>query len=55
MLFTKESVLKTLDLKKDLKHLYAPSAKKVGFIQMPRLQFAMINGAIKKGYGLGSW
>lgn len=41
--------MKTLDLKKDLKYLYAPSAKKVEIVQVPRLQFAMIGGAIEKG------
>lgn len=41
--------MKTLDLKKDFKHLYQPSAKKVEIVQVPRLQFAMIDGAIEKG------
>ena len=41
--------MKTLDLKKDLKYLYAPSAKKVEIVNVPRLQFAMIDGAIEKG------
>jgi hypothetical protein len=41
--------MKTLDLKKAYKHLYQPSAKKVEIIQVPRLQFAMIDGAIEKG------
>lgn len=41
--------MKTLDLKKDLKAFYQPSAKKPGIIQMPRFQFAMIDGAIEKG------
>ncbi len=41
--------MKTLDLKKDLKYLYAPSAKKVEIVQVPRLQFVMIDGAIEKG------
>ncbi len=41
--------MKTLDLKKDLKYLYSPSAKKVEILQVPRLQFAMIDGAIEKG------
>lgn len=41
--------MKTLDLKKDLKFLYAPSAKKAETVQVPRLQFAMIDGAIEKG------
>ncbi len=41
--------MKTLDLKKQFKHLYMPSAKKVEAVQVPRLQFAMIDGAIEKG------
>ena len=41
--------MKTLDLKKEFKHLYQPSAKKVKVVQVPRLQFAMIDGAIEKG------
>ena len=41
--------MKTLDLKKDLKYLYAPSSKKVEIVAVPRLQFAMIDGAIEKG------
>ena len=46
--------MKTLDLKKELKHLYAPSAKKPEILQVPSLQFAMINGAIEKGYEPGN-
>ena len=41
--------MKTLDLKKDLKYLYQPSAKKVEILKVPNLQFAMIDGAIEKG------
>jgi len=41
--------MKTLDLKKELKHLYQPSAKKPVILQVPELQFAMIDGAIEKG------
>jgi hypothetical protein len=40
--------MKTLDLKKDLKYLYQPSAKKVEIVHVPCLQFA-IDGAIEKG------
>ena len=46
--------MKTLDLKKQFKHLYAPSAKKVKLVQVPKLQFAMIDGAIEKGYEPGT-
>ena len=41
--------MKILELKKQFKHLYQPSAKKVEAIQIPKLQFAMIDGAIEKG------
>jgi len=41
--------MKTLDLKKDLKAFYRPSAKKVEFIQVPRFNFLMIDGAIELG------
>lgn len=41
--------MKILDLKKQYKHLYQPSAKKVETVQVPKLQFAMIDGAIEKG------
>ena len=41
--------MKILDLKKEFKHLYQPSTKKVEILQVPRLQFAMIDGAIEKG------
>jgi hypothetical protein len=41
--------MKTLDLKKQFKHLYQPSAKKIESVQVPNLQFTMIDGAIEKG------
>ena len=41
--------METLDLKKELKYLYAPSAKKVEIVHVPGLQFLMIDGAIEKG------
>lgn len=46
--------MKTLDLKKDFKYLYAPSAKKVEIVQVPPLQFAMIDGFIEKGEAPGT-
>jgi hypothetical protein len=46
--------MRTLDLKKQFKYLYQPSAKKVEIVQVPCLQFAMIDGAIEKGYGPGN-
>ena len=44
-----EDGLKTLDLKKELKHLYQPSAKKPEILKVPKMQFAMVDGAIEKG------
>lgn len=41
--------MKNLDLKKQYKHLYQPSAKKIERVEVPNLQFAMIDGAIEKG------
>lgn len=41
--------MKTLDLKKELKHLYQPSAKNLEILKVPKMQFAMIDGAIEKG------
>lgn len=41
--------MKTLDLKQEYKSLYAPSARKVDIVQVPCLQFAMIDGAIETG------
>ncbi len=46
--------MKTLDLKKELKHLYQPSAKKIEILDVPRMQFAMIDGAIEKGEAPGT-
>jgi hypothetical protein len=41
--------MKTLDLKKQYKHLYQPSAKKIEMVKVPKLQFAMVDGYIEKG------
>jgi hypothetical protein len=46
--------MKKLDLKKQLRHLYAPSARKVETVKVPRLQFVMIDGRIEKGQGPGT-
>src|SRR5688572_1329046 len=46
--------MKTLDLKKQFKYLYQPSAKKIEAVQVPNLQFAMIDGAIEKGKAPGT-
>ena len=41
--------MKTLDLRKQYKEFYKPSAKKAVLVRVPCLQFAMIDGAIEKG------
>ncbi len=46
--------MKTLDLKKELKYLYVPSAKQIEVVQVPLLQFAMIDGAVEKGQEPGT-
>ena len=46
--------MKILDLKKQFKYLYQPSAKKIETVQVPNLQFAMIDGAIEKGKAPGT-
>lgn len=46
--------MKVLDLRKTYKNLYQPSAKKIEIVQVPKLPFAMIDGAIEKGYEPGN-
>lgn len=46
--------MKTLDLRKQYKYLFQPSAKKIEIVQVPNLQFAMVDGAIEKGSEPGS-
>jgi hypothetical protein len=41
--------MEKLDLRKDLKYLYAPSAKKVAVLDVPAFNFVMIDGAIEPG------
>lgn len=41
--------MQKIDLRKELKQLYAPSAKKVELVDVPEFQFAMIDGAIEPG------
>jgi hypothetical protein len=36
--------LEKIDLRKELKHLYAPSAKQVQVVEVPKFHFAMIDG-----------
>jgi hypothetical protein len=42
-----------IDLRKEYKHLYKPSAKKVEIVDVPPLKFAMIDGAIEPGASPG--
>jgi len=46
--------MEKLDLKKDLKHLYMPPSKVVTVIDVPKLQFLMIDGAIEPGMAPGT-
>ena len=46
--------MEILDLKKDLKAYYKPSAKKIEFIRVPRFQFLMVDGAIEPGLAPGT-
>ena len=39
--------MKKPDLRKKLKYLYAPSASKVEIVDVPRFNFAMIDGEIE--------
>lgn len=43
-----------LDLRKQFKGLYNPSARKVEVVDVPRFQFALIDGLIEPGLGPGS-
>lgn len=45
--------MQTLDLKKQFKQLYAPSAKTPEFVKVPLLQFVMIDGKIEPGHRPG--
>jgi hypothetical protein len=54
ILFLVEENMEKLDLKKELKYLYSPSAKKVEQLAVPRFQFLMINGAIEPGKDPGT-
>jgi hypothetical protein len=43
--------MEKLDLKKELKNLYLPSAKKIEVVDVPAMNFLMIDGAIETGHG----
>jgi hypothetical protein len=42
--FKKEIPMEKIDYKKQLKHLYAPSAKKVEVVEVPQMNFLMVDG-----------
>jgi hypothetical protein len=42
--------MRKLDLRKELKYLYQPSAKNVEVVEVPRFQFAMMDGEIEGRY-----
>lgn len=46
--------MQKLDLKKDLKYLYSPSARKVELVEVPRFNFLMVDGAIEPGMAPGT-
>lgn len=48
------SCMERLDLRKQLKHLYQPSAKRVEVVDVPELKFAMVDGAIEPECAPGS-
>jgi hypothetical protein len=39
-----EESMEKIDYKKKLKHLYKPSAKKVGIVEVPQMNFLMVDG-----------
>lgn len=45
--------METLDLRRQYKHLYNPPAKRVEIVDVPPLQFAMVDGLIPAGMGPG--
>jgi hypothetical protein len=46
--------MEKLDLRKQYKHLYKPSLKKVEVVDVPAFKFAMIDGQIEPGHGPSS-
>ncbi len=45
--------MEKLDLRKEYKHLYQPSAKKVEVVEAPPFQFAMVDGVMEPGASPG--
>ena len=46
--------MEKLDLKKDLKHLYSPSARKIELVEVPAMNFLMLDGAIEPDLAPGT-
>ena len=46
--------MKKLDLKRQYRDLYTPSARKISIVKVPRLQFLMIDGRIEAGEAPGT-
>jgi hypothetical protein len=46
--------IRKLDLRKELKPFMSPHANKVELVEIPRFQFAMIDGEIEPGHGPGT-
>ncbi len=46
--------MEKIDLRKEFKHLYKPSAKKVEIVEVPSFNFAMIDGEIEPGQAPGT-
>lgn len=46
--------MEKLDLKKELKHLYLPSAKIIEVVDVPAMNFLMVDGAIEPGQTPGT-
>lgn len=46
--------MEKLDLKKQLKHLYSPSAKEVVLVDVPEMKFVVVDGRIEPGESPGT-
>jgi len=46
--------MKTLDMKKELKPFYAPTAKQIDLLEVPAFKFLSLDGAIEPGKGPGT-
>lgn len=45
--------MEKIDLRKQYKNLYQPSAKKIELVEVPEFKFAMIEGIVRKGEKVG--